>query len=112
MDDSFGLHEQIAQYNWDDGYDRIRPIVENSDTEFATALMIYWRMDGPWFEGGPSEARRLHDIVEQRLLAGYYRKGKLKYDPVADNGLSKTQVYKLRKAGMSEELIQPKYGDA
>ncbi|HUT91696.1 MAG TPA: hypothetical protein VMY37_19510, partial [Thermoguttaceae bacterium] len=85
----------------------IWPIVESRDTEFATALMIYWRLEGPFLEGGSEEARRLHALVEERLLTGYYRKGALRYDPVADNGLSKTQVYKLRKAGVPAELLEP-----
>jgi hypothetical protein len=44
------LHDWVRGYNWDDGLDPIWPIVESDTTEFATALLIYWRVDGPWFQ--------------------------------------------------------------
>jgi hypothetical protein len=69
------LHDWVHGYNWDDGLDPIWPIVESDTTEFATALLIYWRVDGPWFQTGAranEEATRLHTLVERRLLAGCY----------------------------------------
>ncbi len=103
------IHQWVANYNWDDGFDPIWPIVENKETEFATALMIYWRLEGPWLEAGSEQARHLHDAVEERLLSGYYRMGTMRYHPVAENQLSKAQVYKLKKAGIPMELIEPEY---
>jgi hypothetical protein len=81
------LHDWIHAYNWDDGLAQIWPIIESDETEFATALLIYWRLDGPWFcrDVDPaSEAARLHALVESRLRAGRYPKGSSRYDPVAD----------------------------
>jgi hypothetical protein len=113
MIDPAKVHEWVALYNWDDGLSPIWAIVENADTDFATALLIYWRLEGPYSAARGSqasdEARRLLDFVRERLLGGVYHKGKLRYDPVADNGLSQTQVYKLKKAGLPGELIQPEY---
>ncbi len=103
-------HEWVAQHNWDDGFDPIWPIVDDEETEFATALMIYWRLDGPWFvDGSSDEAKQLHDTVVERLTTGFYSNRHLKYYPVEDNRLSKTQVYKLLKAGIPDELISPIY---
>ncbi len=116
MSDAFEIHKWVAEYNWDDGLAPLWPIAKNDETEFATAIMIYWRLDGPWFASpaGKSndEAKRLRDFVEARLLAGQYPKTSLRYDPIADNGLSKTQVYKLKNAGVPKELIEPEYPDA
>lgn len=104
------LHEWVARYNWDDGYDPIWLIVDDEKTEFATALMIYWRLDGPWCEASStSKAKRLHDMVAERLTSGYYSSRNLQYHPVVDNQLSKTQVFKLRKSGLPVELLEPKY---
>src|SRR5689334_14017764 len=95
------LHDWVRSYNWDSGLAPIWPIAQSDRTELATALLIYWRLEGPWFQEGSSaneEAERLHALVERRLLAGVYAKGSVRYDPVADNGLSRVQVFKLKKS--------------
>lgn len=110
MTDQTALHEWVKLYNWDDGLAPIWAIVESHETEFATALLIYWRLDGPYSATkATDEARRCLDLVTERLLGGFYSKGKLRYDPIADNQLSRTQVYRLRKAGLPDELIRPEY---
>lgn len=106
------LHDWIRDYNWDDGLTQIWPIVESDETEFATALLIYWRLEGPWFFGGTdlsSEAARLHALVESRLRAGRYSIGSLRYDPVADNHLSRFQVAELKRDGFPIHLLEPQY---
>jgi hypothetical protein len=106
--DSGQLHEWVNRYNWDDGLAPIWVIIDSSQTEFATALMIYWRLGGPWLEAEPgsvnSEAKRLQDIVRERLLAGFYPQGSARFDPGAE--LSRTQLYSLRKAGVPELLLR------
>lgn len=101
------LHQWVADYNWDNGLAPIWPIVESKETEFGTALMIYWRLEGPYLETRSHETNRLHAAVKERLLAGYYRVGTIPYDPVADNQISKTQLYNLKKSGIPKELIDP-----
>jgi hypothetical protein len=103
-------HDWIRGYNWDDGFVRIWPIAQSDETEFATALLIYWRLDGPLFMGQPdTEAARLHSLVESRLRAGRYARGSLRYDPVADNHLSRVQVARLKRDGFPAELVEPAY---
>jgi len=106
------VHEWVLLYNWDDGLDPIWPVVENDATEFATALLIYWRLDGPLFgqePGANAEASQLHALVEKRLLNGDYAKSSLRYDPVVDNGLSSIQVAKLKRSGVPKSLVEPDY---
>jgi hypothetical protein len=73
------LHRWVADYNWDDGLDPIWVIADSRTTEFATALMIYWRLDGPWLDAAPDEARweakHLQDVVRECLLNGFYSRG-------------------------------------
>jgi hypothetical protein len=102
-----GLHKWVSRYNWDDGLAPIWVIADSTATEVATALLIYWRLGGPWMEAGASgvnaEAKRLQDTVRDRLLAGFYPPGESKFDPKEE--LSRTQVYQLRKAGLPELLL-------
>jgi len=111
MEEPKDIHEWVKNYNWDDGIGPVREIIQSAETAFATALMIYWRLGGPWLESDQSEvnavARELALIVKKRLLAGFYRQASFRYDPVADNGLSKTQVYRLTKDGLPALLITP-----
>jgi hypothetical protein len=87
-------------------------LVESEQTEFATALLIYWRLEGPWIlKDRDTEAKRLHDSVEDRLRSGYYTRRSLRYDPIEDNQLSKTQVYTLKKQGFPIELLEPNYSN-
>jgi len=107
------LHEWIRSYNWDDGLAPMWSIVESDATEFATALLIYWRLEGPWFQSGAAtndEVARLHALVEKRLLEGVYAKGTIRYNPVADNRLSRVQVFKLKQSGLPIQLLEPDYG--
>jgi hypothetical protein len=86
-------------------------VVQSADTQFATALLIYWRLEGPWIyrSGSDSEAVMLHDAVESRLLTGAYARGSLRYDPVSDNSLSRVQVAKLKRSGFPIQLLEPAY---
>jgi len=112
MNNAIAQHEWVKSYNWDDGLSPIWPIVESDETEFATALLIYWRMDGPWFERrGQSSAEevRLHSLVDRRLREARYRMGFVRYYPITDNQLSRMQVAKLKRDGFPLPLLEPNY---
>ncbi len=106
-------HDQVADYNWDDGLACIWPVVDDPATDFGTALLIYWRLEGPWMEQAENpancnhEAWRLNQIVKQRLLGGFYPARRILYDPVQENHLSAAQVHRLKRAGVPDELIEP-----
>src|SRR5581483_9088633 len=101
------LHDWVCRYNWDDGLEPIWSIADNPATEFATALLIYWRLGGPWLESEPTginaEAKRLQDKIRDRLLSGFYPVGRAIFDPLTE--LSRVQVYQLRKAGLPALLL-------
>ncbi len=105
-------HEELLDYNWDDGIDPVWPVVDSPATEYATALLIYWRLEGPCLESSAAsneEAVKMNSIVRRRLLDGFYPKGNRKYDPLVDNRLSKVQAHKLRMGGCPVELISPEW---
>ena len=103
------LFRWVEQYNWDDGLAPIWPISDWPHTELATALLIYWLLGGPDLEAEPGctgwEAKQLQDRVRERILAGYYPKGTVRYDP----DLSQVHLYLYRKAGIPEELLRPRW---
>jgi hypothetical protein len=101
----------ISEFNWDDDLAPVAAIVDSASTDFATALMIFWRLDGPWMKDDDADcnatARELNLRVRSNLVSGFYTNRRLHYDPVADNGLSKVQVYKLLKNGVEPVLLEP-----
>lgn len=107
--DPVELHEWVKHYNWDDGLVPMWHIVESSRTEFATALMIYWLLGGADDAGSCEpgsvnrKATQLRNFVREQLLAGFYPRGECTFDPE----LTKTRLYKFRKAGVPEVLLLP-----
>jgi hypothetical protein len=101
------IHQWVSEFNWDDDLAPMWEIVQNPDTEFATALLIYWRLEGPWLRRTEcnSEALRLHDLVEGRLLSGAYKKRLLRYDPIAENSLSRVQVANLKRSDFPGQFM-------
>jgi hypothetical protein len=103
------IHEWVAAYNWDEGLAAIWPIVNSPQAEFATALLIYWRLGGPWLERDTApvnaEAVRLQSLVRERLLDGFYPRGTARFDP--SEALSRAQLHQLCKAGVPEVLLRP-----
>lgn len=105
--DPVDLHEWVHRYNWDDGIAPMWSVVESSATQYATALLIYWRLGGPWLESDSAavntEAKQLQIKVKERILTGFYPPGPSTFDPLAE--LSRAQLYKLRRAGVPELLL-------
>jgi hypothetical protein len=97
-------------FNWDDDLSPIQELIDNPQTEFATALLIYWRLEGPFMSEAMSEhnaeAWRLNQKVRQKILDEFYTNGSMRYDPIEDNALSKTQVYKLKNSGVPPKLVE------
>jgi len=101
------LHRWVDAYNWDDGLAPMWPIVDSPQTEYATALLIYWRLGGPWLTSKlgdvNTEAKSLQDHVRTRLLSGLYSVGSCEFDP--NEELTKIELFKLRKEGFPEVLL-------
>lgn len=101
------LHKWVAAYNWDDGLAPMWAIADWPRTEYATALLIFWRLGGPDLEGDAAsvnaEAARLLTLVRGRLLGGFYPRGASRFDPAAE--LSQVQLYRFRNVGVPEALL-------
>jgi hypothetical protein len=102
-------HEEVEDYNWDDGLDPIWLLINDEMTDRGTALLIYWRIEGPFLKAEDCrhnhELWRMKQTLEERIKSGFYKNAEIQYDPVADNQLTKVQVYKLKKSGIDGALL-------
>jgi hypothetical protein len=99
------LHAAMQAYNWDDGFAVPTAVLEHPACERATALLMYYEAQGPWTDvrGAAPEHGAFIQRVVARLLSGRMPEMTVSYDPA----LSAVEVYKLRKAGVPEELLRP-----
>lgn len=109
------LAQYASAYNWDDGVDVARAIIDNPCCDLGTALTVFWLAEGiSHFTG---EARRNEyngawaDLCEElisRLPSGFYTPGKVSYDPE----LNQVQIYKLRKLEVPPVFYAPVLGNS
>lgn len=106
------IQDFLKNYNWDDGVEDVSFLLDEPHCEFGNALLFYWMMEGEYsyftrYEN--DEHKELLLKLENRLLNGFYSKGKIRYLPIQNFQLFKTQVYLLKKKGLPKELIEPEY---
>jgi hypothetical protein len=105
MDSPAELHAVMLEYDWDDGFGVPSAVLEHPRCERGTASLIYYDAQGPWSEldGVSEEHGALLQRAKDRLLSGELSEQTIAYDP----GLGRVELYKLRKAGVVEELLRP-----
>ena len=91
-------HQLVAEWNHDSGYDVFNCIVDDPETDKATALMMYWTSGGGsnyTYENREdmlarsSWDRERFDLIEKleaKYMAGFYKNHQFAYDPTADRG--------------------------
>ncbi len=101
------LYRYIDFYNWDDGFDIPKAIMENPNCTLPIALLMFELADGySYLESKDEYADQKEwlafvDTLYHRVLDGNFPKGKLPFTPQ----LNKVQIYKLKKALPEEEYI-------
>jgi len=101
VDKSSVLHIIAAKYNWDNGLDVPRIIIENRHCDLGTALMIFYLADGYRMLESLAEFSSSPDNEWKAFLSSMYRRientdfnsQNISYTPE----LSKVQLYKLKK---------------
>ena len=99
-------HRLVLGWNWDSGTDVLKWIANDSDTDKATALAIYWtacpRANSKPFENREEVLERasysineydLIEAIEQLYLSGFYKNQRLAFDPTNDKGTNWTTEY-------------------
>ena len=101
------LHVLACHYNWDDGFEIPRAILDNSCCELATALMMFYLADGETYlteKSGNPKLPAWSEFIEKLysdIKAGKYRTGDITFSVP----LTKIQLYKLSKSIDEQEQI-------
>lgn len=105
INDSIALHIIADNYNWDDGFEIPKLIIENKNCDLGTALMIFYDADGYSFlnENNEEEPTNLKDwfsfvsYIYRKIFDGEFINKGIQYTP----DLTKVQIYKLKKVNPS-----------
>ena len=101
MNDSNLLDEIAKHYNWDDGLDIPKKIINNSNCDLSTALYIFYCAGGYDYFVDKDGVLNSEDITRKDFLINLYNKivqgdYQNKRLPFAVP-LTKVQIYKIRK---------------
>ena len=126
IDSPVELHEFALHYNWDDGIEIPRAIINNKHCDKGTALMIYW-LAGPMYfcqyENRKEILRHyeaaLYDLIkeiEEKYISGFYQNKKVLFNPRYDSknaGYDHTQTYddKPQKQEIPDKMFEPSIPD-
>ena len=88
-------HKIALGWNWDNGHEPLKWIIENSRCDKATALLIYWHGGAGWYvqyknrSDVPEWEISAYDLIkdiEQRYTSGFYSRQEIAYNPHDDSG--------------------------
>jgi hypothetical protein len=94
-------------YNWDNGFDAPKAILQNSCCTLSIALLIFYRADGIIFLQDKKSAEGTKEWIDfvsdlyNKILANEFTRGNAAFNP----GLSKVEEFKLRKSLSEKEKV-------
>ena len=98
----------LNEYNWDDGFETPKKILDNPHCDLALALKIFYLADGFAYLDGFAEKTELkewkqfmHSLYND-ILSDKYRESGRRYEIP----LTKVQKYKFRKKQIPEILLK------
>lgn len=101
------LEELLHQYNWDDGFEIPKAILDNPHCDLALALKVFYLADGfAYLDGlaeksGLSEWKQFIDSLYNHIVGHKYKVSGRPYEIP----LSKVQKYKCRKKQVPEIFL-------
>lgn len=103
------IHIFMNNYNWDDGFEIPKKVLDNYSCELSTALMIFYLADGIRYledkddvkQSSLTEWSRFVQDLYGRIMSNKFKKGDILFKPP----LSKVQAYKLKKVLNEDEEI-------
>lgn len=100
-DDARLLHIMAINYNYDDGPEIPKAIIDNENCELATALTVFYDCGGYDYltDGETDEEFAFIAELKQSIVDGRFIKGNIKFTP----DLTKVQIFKLKKYSLSEK---------
>ena len=107
LDNPEMLHVYASNYNWGDGFDIPKAIIDNPKCGLSTALMIFYGADGYTYLSGREENANMSKWNE--FVTGLYNdivNGKFLSNGIAFTvPLTKVQKYKLDKVVSPKETV-------
>ena len=107
LDNPEMLHVYASNYNWGDGFDIPKAIIDNPKCGLSTALMIFYGTDGYTYLSGREENANMSKWNE--FVTGLYNdivNGKFLSNGIAFTvPLTKVQKYKLDKVVSPKETV-------
>jgi len=97
------LYVYMYNYNWDDGFEIPEIVMNNSNCDLSTALLMFYRADGiTYLENKNSETllgkwKYFLDKLYSKIISGEYSESDIKFKVP----LPKIQLFKLKK-GLSD----------
>ncbi|AKU21529.1 DUF4274 domain-containing protein [Massilia sp. NR 4-1] len=86
-------HIFAARANYDGNSEAFRWLVDSSETDQATALLLYWNLGAAWhvqFDSAEASSSpttyQLLRLLEQRYKAGFYETASIYFDPHRGSG--------------------------
>lgn len=101
IEDAKLLHIIAGNYNWDNGFEIPKSIINNKYCDLGTALMIFYDADGYRVLESREELNNLNlkqwssfiIEIEDKILNNKFRTNEIKFIPP----LTKIQIFKLKK---------------
>ncbi len=106
-DDEEELYVFAYNYNWSDGFEIPRIIMDNNAASLAVALLLFYKAGGyTYLNDKPtcSDLKEWYGFVSElynRIISGKYETGKVSFS----TELTKVQIFKLRKRLSDRESI-------
>ena len=111
--DSEILHLYAYNYNWDNGFEIPRKIIQKDCCQLSTALMVFYAADGVRYLQDKNEVNNLKEwsifIKElyNKIINNEFLEGTIKFTPP----LSKVQIFKIKKIiNTNEEVFLKEIG--
>lgn len=80
-------HQMTMDWNWDSEYNFLDWLINNSKTDRATILMIYWK-------SSPSHGFKNKILLEERYTNNFYNNQNIYFNPKDDEGDDWTEYNK------------------
>ncbi len=111
--DSEILHIYAYNYNWDNGFEIPRKIIQKDCCQLSTALMVFYAADGVRYLQDKNEVNNLKEwsifIKElyNKIINNEFLEGTIKFTPP----LSKVQIFKIKRIiNTNEEVFLKEIG--
>lgn len=93
-------HQMVIDWNWDSYKGFLEWLIDHSDTDKGTILMIYWK-------SAPGNGFTKKQIIEERYRNGYYKQQSFSFDPKDDEGDNWVSYLSLAgRENVPEEMFQ------